>query len=109
MKELESHFSSLPERLEMKYGFVKLYRVGGKHSRFAAARGQFYFNRDGLSICKGDQVKFNAPLSAITSIEMHGRNTLVLTADSVYYEIKAEKRFNARLPLYLYKLYKQEN
>ncbi|HOP12052.1 MAG TPA: 1-acyl-sn-glycerol-3-phosphate acyltransferase [Oscillospiraceae bacterium] len=109
MRELESRFPALPEQLEMKYGFVKLYRVGGKHSRFAAARGQFHFNRLGLSICKGDQVKFNAPLSAITSIEMHGRNTLVLTADGVYYEIKAEKRFNARLPLYLYKLYKQEN
>ena len=109
LRELESRLHTLPERLDMKYGFVKLYRIGEKHSRFAAARGQFCFNRNGLSIYKGDQIQFNAPLSSVTSIEMHGRNTIVLTADGVYYEIKAEKRFNVRLPLYLYKLYKQEN
>ncbi len=109
LRELKSHLHALPDRLDMKYGFVKLFRVGEKHSRFASARGQFCFNRNGLSIYQGDQVKFHAPLSSITSIEMHGRNTVVFTADSIYYEIKAEKRFNARLPLYLYKLYKQEN
>ena len=109
LRELENRLKTLPERLDMKYGFVKLYRVGEKHSRFAAARGWFCFNRNGLSIYRGDQVKFNTPLSSITSIEMHGCNTIVLSADGKYYEIKAEKRFNARLPLYLYKLYHSEN
>lgn len=104
LRELENRLHTLPERLDMKYGFVKLYRVGEKHSRFASARGRFCLNRNGLSIYKDDQIKFNTPLSSITSIEMHGRNTVVFTAGGVYYEVKAEKRFNARLPLYLHKL-----
>ncbi|HNX15103.1 MAG TPA: lysophospholipid acyltransferase family protein [Oscillospiraceae bacterium] len=109
LRELEKRSNALPDRIDMKFSFVKLYRVGGKHSRFALARGQFNFNKEGLSIYKGDQIQYNAPLSAITSMEMHGRNTLVFTAGGIYYEIKAEKRFNARLPLYLYSLYKREN